>query len=107
MKVGQGEIVAFQDLLNYNEHVALLRLSGGEGRKPYTSLARRSSRRSTGKDQHENTVPDGSTGLAGAICKFLEGMAGPSGTSCGACRCSIPSAWILRAGAPRIYSCVR
>ena len=94
-QTSQKKIVAFQDFLNYNECMDILRLLGGERRESDPCVARRSSSQSPREDQYQDTVLNGSSHVAGTVHQRLDGLAGLIGVTSSSCWRAVSPSGIL------------
>lgn len=104
-ELSRGRVVAFQDFLNYNDHVDVLRFHGWARRESHPAMARWLAQEGVRKDRHANPVHAGDPGLAGAVCQCNYGMAPTRRVSRRVRRKPVSATGVLRTRAPRVHNC--
>lgn len=88
--------VVFQDFLNYNEFVDVLRFPGRSGRQSDKGVARPPAREGPREDQCPNLVHAGRARVARAVRERSQGLARTGRTQDRVCWKSVPATGILR-----------
>lgn len=93
----RAKVLAFQDFLNYNDCVDVLRLPGRPWCQHHKAVAQQTAGKRPSQNQHQDIVYACSGNLARAVCQCSEGLAGFDRTTDSIRRKSVSTAWILHA----------
>lgn len=100
-------VLAFQDFLNYNNHVDVLRFHGCTRRESHPAMARWLTQDGVRKDRHATPVHAGDSCVAGAVCQCNYGMAPSRRVSRRVRRKPVSAAGVLRTRTARVHDCAR